>query len=562
MIRKIIIQYYTNFHKWGGANKVVYGSRFLMGKNKHSYQTFYLGGRLVTFITNLLYNQNLTDEPTCYKAFHTDLLKSIPLECTGFEFCPEVTAKIALLGYQIEEVPIHYYPRSIEEGEKIKWTDGLEAIYVLFKYFLKDLGSKAITLFKQLSINYLILLFCCILSIMACYMIPRTETMKQHLSSALQTVLSEGTDKRACINMMLFDLDNATNHIMIAKSAYQDHENWMKTALMNFSATDKEILEKQYQNLQSDAYGRYWHGYLIALKPVFLFMDYHGIRWFNYVLLSLLTISCVFWCYKRIDLQTCVIFTLSLCAVEGYIVPLSTQLSTMFYITLSASLIVLLWDKQLVQKRLLSYFFFTIGGLTSFFDFLTTPVLSLGLPLTLHLLLNKQGNNWRQVITMGIIWLAGYASIWLSKWILVSIFTDHNMLLEAFQQMSLHMGLESSPSTPFGEGNILFERINTTFSNLPSNPVTLLLVIAFIIGCITFALLPKKGKGYNQNVGYLLIALIPIVWYLATGNHTGVHWRFTHRSLWVTYFSLTLFLLNLIDWKRIKEKVCKKAYPS
>ena len=523
-----------------------------MEKNKHSYQTFYLGGRLVTFITNVLYDQNLTDEPTCYKAFHADLLKSIPLECRGFEFCPEVTAKIALLGYQIEEVPIHYYPRSIEEGKKIKWTDGLEAIYVLLKYYLKDCAPKTASLVKQLSIDYLIVIACCILSIMASYCIPRTEAMKQHLSSALQTVLSEGTDKRACIDMMLFDLDNATNHIMIAKSAYKDDTNWIKTSLMNYSATDEEILTKHYLDLQSDAYGRYWHGYLIVLKPLFLFLDYNGIRWLNYVLLSLLTLSCAYWSYKRIGLQTCILFVLSLCAVEGYIVPLSTQLSTMFYISLSASLIVLLWGKQLEQKRLLSNFFFIIGGLTSFFDFLTTPVLSLGLPLSLHLLLNREGEKWRKVVKMGIIWLAGYASIWLSKWILVSLFTEHNMLLEALQQMSIHMGLESVHSTnPFGDGNVLFERIYVTFTDLPSNPITLWLVFVFIIGCITLALLPKKEKGYNQNVGYLLIALIPIAWYLATGTHTGVPWRFTHRALWVTCFSLSIFLLNLIDWQRI-----------
>ena len=352
--------------------------------------------------------------------------------------------------------------------------------------------------------------------------------------------------------MMLFDLDNATNHIMIAKSAYKDDTNWIKTSLMNYSATDEEILTKHYLDLQSDAYGRYWHGYLIVLKPLFLFLDYNGIRWLNYVLLSLLTLSCAYWSYKRIGLQTCILFVLSLCAVEGYIVPLSTQLSTMFYISLSASLIVLLWGKQLEQKRLLSNFFFIIGGLTSFFDFLTTPVLSLGLPLSLHLLLNREGEKWRKVVKMGIIWLAGYASIWLSKWILVSLFTEHNMLLEALQQMSIHMGLESVHSTnPFGDGNVLFERIYVTFTDLPSNPITLWLVFVFIIGCITLALKKKKEKGYNQNVGYLLIALIPIAWYLATGTHTGVHWRFTHRSLWVTCFSLSIFLLNLIDWQRI-----------
>ena len=117
-----------------GEYEVVYGSRFQNRRNRHSYQSFYWGGRLVSFVTNLLYRQNLTDEPTCYKMFTTRLLKSIPLKCTGFEFCPEVTAKVSKLGHWILEVPIHYYPRSVEEGKKIKWTDGVEALLVLLKY--------------------------------------------------------------------------------------------------------------------------------------------------------------------------------------------------------------------------------------------------------------------------------------------------------------------------------------------------------------------------------------------------------------------------------------------
>lgn len=117
-----------------GKEKVVYGSRFLNKQNKHSYFSFFLGGQVVTWITNILYFQNLTDEPTCYKVFDAKLLKSIKLNCTGFEFCPEVTAKIAKMGYKIPEVPISYYPRSISEGKKINWKDGVEAIWVLFKY--------------------------------------------------------------------------------------------------------------------------------------------------------------------------------------------------------------------------------------------------------------------------------------------------------------------------------------------------------------------------------------------------------------------------------------------
>lgn len=117
-----------------GEYSVVYGSRFLNKRNRHSYASFYWGGRLVSFVASLLYGQSLTDEPTCYKMFRSSLLKSIPLDCTGFEFCPEITAKVLKRGYNIKEVAISYTPRSVEDGKKIKWTDGLEAIWVLFKY--------------------------------------------------------------------------------------------------------------------------------------------------------------------------------------------------------------------------------------------------------------------------------------------------------------------------------------------------------------------------------------------------------------------------------------------
>ncbi|QJD80202.1 glycosyltransferase family 2 protein [Spirosoma rhododendri] len=117
-----------------GREKVIYGSRFLKPENRHSYFSFYLGGQIVTWLTNLLYSQRLTDEPTCYKVFDSKFLQSIPLECNGFEFCPEVTAKVAKRGVRIHELPINYYPRSIEEGKKISWFDGIEAIWVLVKY--------------------------------------------------------------------------------------------------------------------------------------------------------------------------------------------------------------------------------------------------------------------------------------------------------------------------------------------------------------------------------------------------------------------------------------------
>ena len=112
---------------------VVYGSRFLRG-----YPPMRLPNRMVNILLALmvrvLYGTPMTDEATCYKAFRADVLKSVPLNCMRFEFCPEVTAKLIRRGHKIVEVPISYHARSMAQGKKIRWTDGVEAIWTLIKW--------------------------------------------------------------------------------------------------------------------------------------------------------------------------------------------------------------------------------------------------------------------------------------------------------------------------------------------------------------------------------------------------------------------------------------------
>ena len=134
--------------------KVVYGARFknhssghflklwvqnLFGA-KHEIKRFhhFFGVHLLNVLANVLYGAGITDEATCYKAFRREVLNSIPLNCAGFEFCPEVTAKLRKKGYRIVEVPISYHPRTRETGKKLNWRHGLEAISTLIKYRFVD----------------------------------------------------------------------------------------------------------------------------------------------------------------------------------------------------------------------------------------------------------------------------------------------------------------------------------------------------------------------------------------------------------------------------------------
>jgi glycosyltransferase involved in cell wall biosynthesis len=116
-----------------GRADVVYGSRFI-GRHRAFLFTHYVGNRLLTGLTNVLYNTMLTDMETCFKAMRVDVLRSMTLRSDRFGIEPELTAKIFKRGYRVYEVPITYDGRGYEEGKKITWKDGVAAVWTLLKY--------------------------------------------------------------------------------------------------------------------------------------------------------------------------------------------------------------------------------------------------------------------------------------------------------------------------------------------------------------------------------------------------------------------------------------------
>lgn len=119
-----------------GRARVVYGSRFL-GTIERMGWPYRLVNVLLRATTNALYGTRITDEATAYKAFDADLLRRMPLRCRRFEFCPEVTARVARAGIAIHEVPVRYLGRTTEQGKKIRWYDAAIAFWVLFRERLR-----------------------------------------------------------------------------------------------------------------------------------------------------------------------------------------------------------------------------------------------------------------------------------------------------------------------------------------------------------------------------------------------------------------------------------------
>lgn len=121
-----------------GRADVVYGSRFLGGPHRVLLFWHYVGNLVFTLVTNVLYNVNLTDMGTCYKAFRTDVLQSLSLHSNRFGFEPEVTAKVCRRRLRLYETPISYSGRTYAEGKKITWMDGLVYLWCLLRYRVAD----------------------------------------------------------------------------------------------------------------------------------------------------------------------------------------------------------------------------------------------------------------------------------------------------------------------------------------------------------------------------------------------------------------------------------------
>jgi len=116
-----------------GRSKVVYGSRFL-GPHKAMYFWHTVGNKMLTLITNVLFDTTLTDMETCYKVFTADIAHGLKLKSNRWGFDPEITAKILKQGHRIYEVPISYTGREFWEGKKISWRDGFTIVRTLIKY--------------------------------------------------------------------------------------------------------------------------------------------------------------------------------------------------------------------------------------------------------------------------------------------------------------------------------------------------------------------------------------------------------------------------------------------
>lgn len=364
-------------------------------------------------------------------------------------------------------------------------------------------------------------------------------------------------------------LDDYTDALMLLTAEDNNDRNPFTGSIFAYHFSRKDTFPNKLitdlgnpENVHSQ-YSRYWHGYLLFLKPLLLFFNYSQIQ----ILISFVAIGLVIgvsYCLQKRKLSKYIIpYGITVAVMFLPAISLSIQYISVFAILNLAIICILLFSKQLEKNLNYFYFFLVVGMLTCYFDLLTFPVVTLGLPLVVWLIVLNQkktlgfAENLKQIIVNGIAWGIGYFGIWVGKWLLGSVITRQNLINSAMEAASTR----ASTTTAIEEISRL-SAIKGAIIEVFSAPVIficIIILIALLILLATKKLRFEKEKALS-NLWMLIIGLIPIAWYIVLANHSLWHLFFTYRTITVLVFAIGCYITSTItsvnhdDKKKRKEK--------
>lgn len=410
---------------------------------------------------------------------------------------------------------------------------------------------------KKLLATYIVLLILFTTSIIAAFTIPTSFIRKNVIESAIQ-IKEEGLWFKP-FGLFLFQIDNMTDCLMMNICVSADENNKIKAAMMaefaqplnggimyhEMANTTLMAAEKGRQFIKEhNEYSRYWHGYQIILRPLLCIFNYKQIRIINYIALFSLFSFVLILLYRNAGKAASLSFLATMVVTNAFIIPLALQFSTCFYIAF-LSMIALLSKPDIIKDKSKSAVtFFIIGAITSFMDFLTTPILTLGLPLAAAMMADNKGKNasTRNITANSMAWFGGYASLWASKWIVASIVTGENMVAGALANAQYRMG----GTIVFGGKLMSFGQF---FSKITESQqyktLFVLLVIVAALATVAAAFLLYRKRAYLKPYGWLLvIAAMPALWFIVLKNHSIQHIFYTWRDWILTIWCVIIFICS------------------
>ncbi|MBR3101638.1 MAG: hypothetical protein IKH19_07790 [Muribaculaceae bacterium] len=409
------------------------------------------------------------------------------------------------------------------------------------------------SIFSMLTL-YVALVMVFTLLVVAVHMIPHNVIAAQ-IEHSLPVFDSEGAypwvtsvDGRA-------RLDNFTDCYMLNVAFCADNNHPVDAALRNYRyrgnadmiACMHELVEGNLQDSLFE-YGKYWHGYQVTLRPLLTVMDYAQIRWLNGVLLALLLAVVLALMWQRLPAGYAVCLMVSLALVHSFVLPWSLQYSNCYYVMLVSMIALLAWPSLSETRLKMAMSFFAVGAITVFFDFFTSPIITLGVPLTVLLLWKREPVTWRTLAVPCVAWAAGFALLWASKWAVAYLLVGYNALAEVTDSVEIH-SVGTSTDTMAG---MWLSMVKGWFYPSAGN------VLKFaILGMLTLlAVWAGRGRqALRDNVWLLALSGIVLAWMLATTHHCYTHVNISSRMYLVSWFATLCFYFKIIDFDKLKRYV-------
>lgn len=363
---------------------------------------------------------------------------------------------------------------------------------------------------KKITITFISLLVAYVLSLAIIYSLPNFK-LSEHVDLAGQTLKRESTYP---IISQSFKpqtmLDNFTDLKVMVPRSINDNN-----ALV--SAMDMK------------GYPRYWHGYQVILKPLLSIFTYEQVRFiYNIIIMALFAVCCsMLW--SKVSRTSAIALAISMSFAHIEIFGMSIQFSNAF-ILVFISIIYLLSRKDIdyfLNKNIV-IFFFILGSIINFIDLLTVPIVTLGMPLAIIILIRQRSviDNIVIIAKSSVAWGVGYGLTWVSKWCISSVILNRNVILDAIDKIFFRtMGDDAHP---INRPEMLANNFGSMFI---FNTMLYILPTIFLI-----AMLLHKRVNIGVTVSLSILSLAPYVWYVILTNHSQIHFWFTYRAQVITMF--------------------------
>lgn len=333
-------------------------------------------------------------------------------------------------------------------------------------------------------------------------------------------------------------LDNVTVRTFILPLTYANVENPL------------------YAAMSCDGYSYYWHGYVVITRILQVFFNLEQIQMAGSFLQIAMVVILAVLLEKKKGMKYAVMLVSTYVLMMPMALAVCLQYYPIFFIAFGAGILLLSKQDWFEKENRLFYFFLVVGMLTSYFDLLTYPLLTWGLPMVWWMVISNNNNTiitaLKRVVVLGMAWIIGYGGMWFGKWLLASVVLQKNIIWEALKEVILRSGVDEMVA--FGQTS-RFHGIYMNWMHYTYKIYIVILAAWLLYWLLSGFLFGWRKISAARCISYLLIGASGIVWYMVLLNHTEVHHAFTYRIFAVCIAVFFAVVLESTEYETKKWKL-------